>query len=178
MPIAWVLDKLKAEHERVSLSIAPCASSRPPGSLSPGVCDTPGHRNFVKNVIRGTSQADCAILIISGGIGEFEAGISNDGQTREHALLAFTLGVRQVIVAVNKMDTAKSEDRFNDITTQTSSFLKKAGYSPGTIPSLPISGWRGDNMMEESSNMPWFKGWTKETKAGVVMGKTLLEAID
>jgi elongation factor 1-alpha len=58
-------------------------------------------------MITGTSQADCAILIIAGGTGEFEAGISKDGQTREHALLAFTLGVRQLIVAVNKMDTAK-----------------------------------------------------------------------
>jgi translation elongation factor EF-1alpha len=58
-------------------------------------------------MITGTSQADCAILIIAGGTGEFEAGISKDGQTREHALLAFTLGVRQLIVAVNKMDTTK-----------------------------------------------------------------------
>jgi translation elongation factor EF-1alpha len=58
-------------------------------------------------MITGTSQADCAVLIIAGGTGEFEAGISKDGQTREHALLAFTLGVRQLIVAVNKMDTTK-----------------------------------------------------------------------
>lgn len=61
-------------------------------------------------MITGTSQADCAILIIAGGTGEFEAGISKDGQTREHALLAFTLGVRQLIVAVNKMDTTKVSD--------------------------------------------------------------------
>ncbi len=71
------------------------------------VIDAPGHRDFIKNMITGTSQADCAILIIASGIGEFEAGISKDGQTREHALLAFTLGVRQLIIAINKMDTCK-----------------------------------------------------------------------
>ncbi|KAH7076326.1 hypothetical protein BKA62DRAFT_733422 [Auriculariales sp. MPI-PUGE-AT-0066] len=130
-------------------------------------------------MITGTSQADCAILIIAGGAGEFEAGISKDGQTREHALLAFTLGVKQLIVAINKMDTTKwSEDRFNEIVKETSTFVKKVGFNPKTVAFVPISGWYGDNMIEESINMPWHKGWTKETKTGVVKGKTLLEAID
>jgi len=130
-------------------------------------------------MITGTSQADCAILIIAGGVGEFEAGISKDGQTREHALLAFTLGVKQLIVAVNKMDTNKwSEARFNEIVKEVSGFIKKVGYNPKAVPFVPISGWHGDNMLEASDNMPWFKGWTKETKAGNATGKTLLQAID
>lgn len=98
-------------------------------------------------MITGTSQADCAILIIATGIGEFEAGISKDGQTREHALLAFTLGVRQLIVACNKMDTCKwSEDRFNEIVKETKGFIKKVGYNPVSVPFVPISGWHGDNV--------------------------------
>ncbi|KAI9193274.1 uncharacterized protein BJ171DRAFT_529498 [Polychytrium aggregatum] len=130
-------------------------------------------------MITGTSQADCAILIITAGVGEFEAGISKDGQTREHALLAFTLGVKQMIVAVNKMDTVKySEERFNEIVKETSNFIKKVGYNPKAVAFVPISGWHGDNMIDPSDNMPWFKGWNKETKAGASTGKTLLNAID
>jgi elongation factor 1-alpha len=130
-------------------------------------------------MITGTSQADCAILIIAAGTGEFEAGISKDGQTREHALLAFTLGVRQLIVAINKMDTAKwSEDRYNEIIKETSSFIKKVGYNPKQVAFVPISGFNGDNMLQASTNCPWYKGWNKEGKNGAVTGKTLLEAID
>ncbi|KAM5535421.1 hypothetical protein V8D89_010943 [Ganoderma adspersum] len=175
---AWVLDKLKAERERgITIDIALWKFETPKFMVT--VIDAPGHRDFIKNMITGTSQADCAILIIAAGTGEFEAGISKDGQTREHALLAFTLGVRQLIVAVNKMDTTKwSEDRFNEIIKETSTFIKKVGYNPKAVAFVPISGWHGDNMLEESSNMPWYKGWTKETKGGVVKGKTLLDAID
>ncbi len=140
--------------------------------------DAPGHRDFIKNMITGTSQADCAILIIAAGTGEFEAGISKDGQTREHALLAYTLGVRQIIVAINKMDTTKwSEARYQEIIKETSNFIKKVGYNPKTVPFVPISGFNGDNMIDVSENCPWYKGWEKETKTKST-GKTLLEAID
>jgi elongation factor 1-alpha len=175
---AWVLDKLKAERERgITIDIALWKFETPKFYVT--VIDAPGHRDFIKNMITGTSQADCAILIIAGGVGEFEAGISKDGQTREHALLAYTLGVKQLIVAVNKMDTNKwSEERFNEIIKEVSIFIKKVGYNPKAVPFVPISGWHGDNMLEPSENMPWFKGWTKETKAGNSTGKTLLQAID
>merc|ERR1712000_317547 len=175
---AWVLDKLKAERERgITIDIALWKFETPKYYVT--VIDAPGHRDFIKNMITGTSQADCAILIIAAGTGEFEAGISKDGQTREHALLAYTLGVKQLIVAINKMDTPKwSEERFNEIIKETSNFIKKVGYNPKSVPFVPISGFNGDNMIDVSANCPWYKGWEKETKAGKASGKTLLEAID
>jgi len=183
---AWVLDKLKAERERgITIDIALWKFETPRYYVT--VIDAPGHRDFIKNMITGTSQADCAVLIIAAGTGEFEAGISKDGQTREHALLAYTLGVKQLIVAINKMDTTAppwSEDRYREIVKETSNFIKKVGFNPKAVPFVPISGFNGDNMIDESPNCPWYTGggkdagWNKETKAGKTTGKTLLEAID
>ena len=163
---AWVLDKLKAERERgITIDIALWKFQTPKYYVT--VIDAPGHRDFIKNMITGTSQADCAILIVAAGTGEFEAGISKEGQTREHALLANTLGVKQLIVAVNKMDTAKyDQKRFEEIQKEVKSFIKRVGYKPDNVPFVPISGWAGDNMIEKSANMPWYKG------------ETLLETID
>ncbi|KAL2757758.1 hypothetical protein ACRALDRAFT_1054920 [Sodiomyces alcalophilus JCM 7366] len=176
---AWVLDKLKAERERgITIDIALWKFETPKYHVT--VIDAPGHRDFIKNMITGTSQADLAILIIAAGTGEFEAGISKDGQTREHALLAFTLGVRNLIVAINKMDTAKwSEDRYNEIIKETSNFIKKVGYNPKNVAFVPISGFHGDNMINATTNMPWYKGWEREGPKGAKLtGKTILEAID
>lgn len=157
---AWVLDKLKAERERgITIDIALWKFESPKYYFT--VIDAPGHRDFIKNMITGTSQADCAILVIASGTGEFEAGIAKNGQTREHALLAYTLGVKQMIVAINKMDDKSvnySEARYNEIKTEVSSFIKKIGYNPDTVSFVPISGWNGDNMLERSANMPWYKG--------------------
>jgi len=125
------------------------------------VIDAPGHRDFIKNMITGTSQADCAILMIASGQGEFEAGYAKNGQTREHALLAYTLGVKQMIVCINKMDDKSvnySKDRYNEIKDEVSKFLAKCGFNIKNIPFVPISGWVGDNMLERSKNMPWYKG--------------------
>jgi elongation factor 1-alpha len=93
--------------------------------------------------------------------GEFEAGISKDGQTREHALLSFTLGVKQMIVCMNKMDEKSvnfSQERYLEIKKEVEGFLKKVGYKPEAIPFIPISGWLGDNMLERSPNTPWYTG--------------------
>jgi elongation factor 1-alpha len=157
---AWVLDKLKAERERgITIDIALWKFETAKSVFT--IIDAPGHRDFIKNMITGTSQADVAILIIAGGQGEFEAGISKDGQTREHALLAFTMGVKQMIVAINKMDDKSvnyGESRYLEIKKEVSDYLKKIGYNPDKIPFIPISGWMGDNMVEKSDNMPWYKG--------------------
>jgi len=175
---AWVLDKLKAERERgITIDIALWKFETPKFYVT--VIDAPGHRDFIKNMITGTSQADCAILVVAAGTGEFEAGISKDGQTREHALLAYTLGVKQLVVAVNKMDTAKySEERFNEIKKEVSSYIKKVGYNPDTVAFVPISGWHGDNMLEATPNMTWFKNWEVDRKGTKVQGKTLVDALD
>ncbi|XP_020733749.2 elongation factor 1-alpha, oocyte form-like [Odocoileus virginianus] len=177
---AWVLDKLKAERERgitIDISLWKFETSK----YYITIIDAPGHRDFIKNMITGTSQADCAVLIVAGGVGEFEAGISKNGQTREHALLAYTLGVKQLIVAVNKMDStepAYSATRFQEITKEVSAYIRKIGYNPATVAFVPILGWHGDNMLEPSTNMPWFKGWRVELKEGNAAGVTLLEALD
>jgi len=177
---AWVLDKLKAERERgITIDIALWKFETPKFYVT--IIDAPGHRDFIKNMITGTSQADCGVLIIASGVGEFEAGISKNGQTREHALLAYTLGVKQLIVGVNKMDSTEppySKDRFEEIQKEVSGFIKKVGYNPAAVAFVPISGWHGDNMLETSPNMPWFKNWTVESKEGKRTGTTLLEAFD
>ena len=175
---AWVLDKLKAERERgITIDIALWKFETAKFYVT--IIDAPGHRDFIKNMITGTSQADCAVLIVAAGTGEFEAGISKDGQTREHALLAYTLGVKQLIVGINKMDSIKfAEERYTEIVTEVSNYIKKIGYDPKAVAFVPISGWHGDNMLEPSENMPWFKGWTIERKEGNATGKTLIEALD
>merc|ERR1712156_1172698 len=177
---AWVLDKLKAERERgITIDIALWKFET--GKYYVTIIDAPGHRDFIKNMITGTSQADCGVLIIASGTGEFEAGISKNGQTREHALLAYTLGVKQLIVAVNKMDSTEppySQARFEEIQKEVSGFIKKVGYNPVAVPFVPISGWHGDNMLQTSSNMSWYKGWSVERKEGKASGTTLLEALD
>uniref|UniRef100_A0A2K5RHV2 Tr-type G domain-containing protein n=1 Tax=Cebus imitator TaxID=2715852 RepID=A0A2K5RHV2_CEBIM len=171
---AWVLDKLKAEREcgiTIDISLWKFETSK----YYMTIIDAPGHRDFIKNMITGTSQADCAVLLVAAGVGEFEAGISKDGQSREHALLAYTLGVKQLIVGVNKMDSTEppcSQKIYEEIIKEVSTYIKKI------VAFVPISGWNGDNMLEPSANMPWFKGWKVTRKDGNASGTTLLEALD
>jgi len=169
---AWVLDKLKSERERgITIDIALMQFETDAYDVT--IIDAPGHRDFIKNMITGTSQADAAVLIVAAGTGEFEAGISKNGQTREHLLLAFTLGVKEVVIAVNKMDTTTgqpyAEGRFLEIKSEVGNYLKKVGYKLDAIPFIPISGFKGDNMVSKGrpgdkeadadiDDMKWFTG--------------------
>jgi elongation factor 1-alpha len=159
---AWVLDNLKEERER-GLTIDLRFLKFETKKYYFTVIDAPGHRDFVKNMITGASQADGAVLFCSAKRGEFEAGIGPGGQTREHAFLAFTLGVRQLVVAVNKMDDASvnwSEDRYNEIKNEVSRMLRMVGFKVEKIHFVPTSGWTGDNLVKKSDKMPWYTGPT------------------
>ena len=159
---AWILDSLKEERERgLTIDLRYLKFETPRFFFT--IIDAPGHRDFVKNMITGASQADAAILFVSAKKGEFEAGIGPGGQTREHAFLAFTLGVRQMIVCINKMDdptVSWSEERYNEIKNEVSRMLRLVGYNVNKIPFIPTSGWTGDNLVKPSEKMPWYKGPT------------------
>merc|ERR1712107_664530 len=118
------------------------------------IIDAPGHRDFIKNMITGTSQADVAVLIVASAEGEFEAGISKNGQTREHAMLAYTLGVNQIVIGINKMDEKTvnySQKRYDEIKSEMSLILKKSQWKGiDKINFVPISGFNGDNMLSPS----------------------------
>ena len=176
----WKFETKKSAHPTHFIPTQPPPSPlRTDGPLTPSlacvprfyftIIDAPGHRDFIKNMITGTSQADCAILMVPAATGEFEAAYAKQGQLREHALLAFTLGVKQMIVGVNKMDEKSvnyAEPRFNEIKDEVSKFLTKVGYKGETIPFIPISGWNGDNLIERSDNMKWYKSVSSNHDTG------------
>ncbi|MCD6357299.1 MAG: translation elongation factor EF-1 subunit alpha [Thermoprotei archaeon] len=163
---AWVLDKLKEERERgltIDLGFYKFETRKYFFTL----IDAPGHRDFVKNMVTGASQADCALLVVSAKEGEYEAGISPGGQTREHAFLAKTMGVDQIMVAINKMDTVNySQERYEEVRRGVARLLRMVGYNINKVQFVPTSAWYGDNITKRSDKTPWYKG------------PTLLEAFD
>ena len=158
---AFVMDNLKEEQERgVTIDLSHKKFETPKYYFT--IIDAPGHRDFVKNMITGASQADAGVLVVSANKGE---GVQ--AQTKEHVFLAKTLGVNQLIVAVNKMDMADyQETRFNEVKAEATTLLKSVGYNPEKIQFLAIAAYLGDNVFKKSDKMPWYKG------------PTLLEAID
>ncbi|MEM1640133.1 MAG: translation elongation factor EF-1 subunit alpha [Acidilobaceae archaeon] len=157
---AWILDKMKEERER-GITIDPAFVKFETKKYYFTIIDAPGHRDFVKNMITGASQADAAILVVSARKGEFEAGMSPEGQTREHLLLAKTLGIEQLVVAVNKMDATEppySKQRYEEVVGIMKKYMKSIGYDPEKTLFIPISAWTGENLIERSPNMPWYDG--------------------
>lgn len=150
---AWVMDGLKEERERgVTIDVAHKKFETDKYFFT--VIDAPGHRDFVKNMITGTSQADAAIITCSAIEGP-------QAQTKEHVFLATTLGVKQIIIAINKMDAVKyDEAKYNEAKEGMSKLLKMVGNKVENIPFIPVSAYMGDNIKTASANTPWYKGPT------------------
>merc|ERR1711998_410500 len=168
---AWVLDKLKSERERgITIDIALWKFETKKFYFT--IIDAPGHGDFIKNMITGTSQADVAILMIAARQNEFEAGWGAEGSTKEHMTLASTLGVKKLIVCLNKMDGAGyKQARFDEVRKEVKAWLEKKGiYKKAKF--IPISGLQGDNLIEKSNNMPWYESKKKYCQ------KTLLQVLD
>ncbi|KAJ7947215.1 Elongation factor 1-alpha [Quillaja saponaria] len=167
---AWALDESAEERERgitMTVAVAYFDSKR----YHVVVLDSPGHKDFVPNMISGATQADAAILVIDASLGSFEAGLdSNKGQTREHAQLIRSFGVDQVIVAVNKMDAvAYSKDRFDLIKQQLGTFLRSCGFKDSSVFWIPLSAMENQNLVAAPSDGR-LKAWYH--------GPYLLDAID
>jgi elongation factor 1-alpha len=156
---AFIMDKLKEERERgLTIDIAHQRFDTQKYYFT--IIDCPGHRDFVKNMITGTSEADGAILVVSAKEGVQE-------QTKEHIYLAKVLGVNQMIVAINKMDAVEyKEEAFKKVVNDVKKLLAAVGYKIDERAFIPISAYKGDNVVKKSENMPWYKGFT------------LLEALD
>ena len=152
---AYVMDGLKEERERgITIDVAHKEFFTPKYYFT--VIDAPGHRDFVKNMITGTSQADAAVLCVAADDGV-------NAQTKEHAFLARVLGVQQLIVNVNKMDISGvdySQEKYDSVVTEVTGLLKMAGFKTDEIPFIPCAALAGDNVFNKSENMPWYNGMT------------------
>lgn len=159
---AWILDSLKDERERgvtIDLAFQKFETDRYFYTL----IDAPGHRDFIKNMITGASEADAAVLVVSAKKGETEVALAAGGQGREHAFLARTLGVNQLVVVLNKMDDTLvnwSRERYEEVKSEVEKLLKTVGYDTKKVNFIPVSGWTGDNLVRRSERMPWYKGPT------------------
>ena len=161
---AFLLDRLKEERERgitINLTFMKFETKK----YFFTIIDAPGHRDFVKNMITGASQADAAILAVSAKKGEFEAGMSPEGQTREHLILAKTMGIDQIIVAVTKMALTEppyDEKRYKEIVDTLTKFMKSFGFKMDKVKFVPVVSPTGENITRKSENMKWYTGSTLE----------------
>ncbi len=150
---AWVMDSLKDERER-GITIDVAHQRFDTEKFYYTIVDCPGHRDFVKNMITGTSQADAAVLVV-----DAKDGIM--AQTKEHVFLARTLGVSQLIIAINKMDRVNYEQSsYEELKKQVTALLKMVGYKEESVTFIPVSAFEGQNITKKSEKMPWFDGPT------------------
>ncbi|KAG9302906.1 hypothetical protein G9A89_022322 [Geosiphon pyriformis] len=158
---AWVLDETGEERNRgITMDIAITNFETEHRRFT--LLDAPGHRDFIPNMISGAAQADVAILVVDATTGEFEAGFEANGQTKEHALLVRSLGVQQLVVAINKLDVVKwSKERFQEIETKLNGFLTQVGFKRDKVAFIPCSGMTGENLLIRSTtNLTWYTGPT------------------
>lgn len=158
---AWVLDETGEERLRgITMDVGRVQFSTKTKQIT--VLDAPGHADFIPNMISGAGQADVALLVVDATRGEFETGFDLGGQTREHALLVRSLGINQLAVAVNKLDTTNwSSERFNEICTKLKSFLKQAGFKDSDVTYVPLSGLTGQNLIGPPTDdqlLKWYSG--------------------
>jgi elongation factor 1-alpha len=185
---AFFMDKSKEERNR-GVTIQCTTREFFTDNYHYTIIDAPGHRDFIKNMISGASQADVALLMVPANKGGFETSIAKgnhkkgeiQGQTRQHARLCHLLGIEQLVVGVNKMDDPSvnySEDRYKEIQTEVDKMLTKIGYKTKKIPFIPMSGFLGENLTKKSDKMPWYKGFEVKSKKGTATGFTLIDALD
>jgi elongation factor 1-alpha len=150
---AWVLDSLNDERER-GITIDVAHQRFDTDKYYYTIVDCPGHSDFVKNMITGTSQADASVLVVDANEGIKE-------QTREHVFLARTLGVTQLIVAINKMDKIKyDEKRYEELKSEVLKLLKIVGYKEENVVFVPVSAYEGENISKKGDKLKWFDGPT------------------
>jgi elongation factor 1-alpha len=182
------MDKSKEERAR-GVTIQCCTREFFTDSFHYTIIDAPGHRDFIKNMISGASQADVALLMVPANKGGFETSIAKgnhkkgeiQGQTRQHARLCHLLGIEQLIVGINKMDDNSvnwAEARYKEIKDEVDKMLTKIGYKTKKIPFIPLSGFKGDNLKEKSKNMAWWKGFEVKIKKDKISGVTLIDALE
>ncbi|GJJ07398.1 hypothetical protein Clacol_001600 [Clathrus columnatus] len=156
---AWELDGTVEERQRgITMDIALQDLSTTHRNIT--ILDAPGHRDFIPNMISGAFQADCALLVVDSSTGEFEAGFDKGGQTKEHLLLVRSLGVSQVIVAVNKLDLVDWKvDRYEKIVSDLRGFLTQAGFPSSRTNFVPVSAIGGTNLIATSNNPLSLRDW-------------------
>jgi len=184
---AYYLDSCKEERER-GVTIQCNTKEFFTEKYHYTIVDAPGHKDYIKNMITGSATADVGLLLVPAEKGGFESAIAkadpklgvDEGQTRQHARLLYLLGVEQIMVGINKMDSCGwDEGRFNEIKEEFVKMLQMIGYKPKKVPFIPYSGFNGDNLVEKSDKAPWYTGWKANINPKkVIEGFTLYDALN